>query len=106
MQTGRWIFDKAAGDLVPAAEYYARKYEGVAVSHLPCPSVISDYVDIKSMVDGQQYTSKSALRRSYRAKGYVEVGNEEQKVPPKPKPDRKAIRESAAKALNRVGISV
>ena len=75
-------------------------------SALAFPMVISDQIEIKSMVDGQTYTSKSALRQSYRAKGYVEVGNEEMKPAPKPKPDRKAIRNSVGKALNRVGISV
>src|SRR5690242_3225075 len=76
-----------------------------AKSALPCPMVISDYVEVKSMVDGQTYTSKRELRKSYRANGYIEVGNEEQKVPAKPKPDRKAIRMSARKALSQVGIS-
>lgn len=75
-------------------------------SGLACPVVIGDCIELKSMVDGKMYDSKSALRRSYRERGYVEVGNEEQRAPPKPKPDRKAIRESAAKALNRVGFSV
>lgn len=103
---GRWVFDRASQELVPADEFYARKYEGTAVSHLPRPMVISDDVEVKSMVDGQTYTSKSALRRSYRAKGYIEVGNEEQKLPPKPKPDRRAIRESVGKALSRAGIPV
>jgi hypothetical protein len=76
-----------------------------ARSDLPCPMVISDDLEIKSMVDGKTYTSKRALRQSYRANGYVEVGNEEQKMPAKPKPDRKAIRMAARKALSQVGIS-
>ena len=57
------------------------------------------------MVDGKVYTSKEALRRSYRARGYTEVGNEEIKPRPKPKPDRKAIKESVGKAFARAGIS-
>jgi hypothetical protein len=106
MPGGRWIWDRKLQEMVPADEFYARKYEGVAVSHLPCPMLISDYTEVKSMVDGNIYTSKSSLRRSYREKGYIEVGNEELKPPPKPKPDRKAIRDSIGKAFNRVGISV
>lgn len=74
-------------------------------SSLPCPMIMSDHIEIKSMVDGQTYTSKSALRRSYRENGYIEVGNEEMKPAPKPKPDRKAIRHSVRKALSQVGIS-
>ena len=77
-----------------------------ARSALPFPMVISDQIEIKSMVDGQTYTCKAALRQSYRAKGYVEVGNEQMKPAAKVKPDRKAIRNSVGKALNRVGISV
>lgn len=102
----RYVFDRAVNDLVPADEYYARKYSGTARSGLAFPMVISDQIEVKSMVDGQTYTSKSRLRRSYRENGYIEVGNEEQKMPPKPKPDRKAIRESVAKAMNRAGISI
>ncbi|WP_141339707.1 hypothetical protein [Bradyrhizobium sp. USDA 3458] len=67
--------------------------------------IMTDQIEVKSMVDGQMYTSKAALRRSYREKGYVEVGNEELKAPPKPKQDRKAIRHSVRKALSQVGIS-
>lgn len=77
-----------------------------ARSDLPCPRIMSDSIEITSMVDGKTYTSKAALRASYREKGYMEVGNEELKPPPKPEPDRKAIRESAAKALSQVGVSV
>lgn len=106
IERGRWIFDRARGELVPAEEFYARKHRGTQVSDLPCPTVISDYVDVKSMVDGQMYSSKSALRRSYRQHGVVEVGNEEMKAAPKPKPDRRAVRESIEKACSRAGISV
>lgn len=77
-----------------------------ARSPLPFPMVHSDYIELQSQVDGKIYTSKSALRRSYRANGYIEVGNEELKPAPKPKPDRKAIRNAVGTALNRVGISV
>lgn len=87
------IPDSARPDPIPPAR-----------SSLPCPMVIGDSVEIKSMVDGKIYTSKAALRRSYRERGYIEVGNEELKPPPKPKPDRKKIRESVEKAFSRAGI--
>lgn len=73
-------------------------------SVLPCPYVIGDAIEVKSMVDGNIYTSKTALRQSYREKGYIEVGNEEMKQPSKEKPSRKAIRESVGKALAQVGL--
>ena len=72
-------------------------------SDLPCPALISDQIEIRSMVDGQTYTSKSALRRSYRRHGVTEVGNEEMKAKA-PVQDRKAIRTSIEKACARVGI--
>lgn len=78
-------------------------------SALPCPSLISDQIEVTSQVDGRIYDSKAALRRSYKAKGYVEVGNDwlnKDFHKPEPKVDRKAIRDSVGKALNRVGISV
>lgn len=105
MRGGRWVYDRKTSELVPAEEYYARKHEGVQASSLPRPMVISDYAgDVKSMVSGKFYDSKSALRREYKERGYIEVGNEEMKVKPPPKPDRRAIRESVAKAAQRVGI--
>lgn len=52
-------------------------------SPLACPMVITDAIaPTMSMADGQVYTSKSALRRTYRADGnpqgteYVELGSE------------------------------
>ncbi len=77
-----------------------------ARSALPGPMVISDQIEVKSMVDGDIYTSKSALRRSYREKGYLEVGNEEQKPFVKPRPDRRAIKDAVGKAMNRAGFSL
>lgn len=75
-----------------------------ARSHLPCPHVVSDQVEVRSMVDGKVYTSKRALRQSYRAKGYIEVGDQEQKAPPKTKVDRKAVRASVERAFSKAGL--
>jgi len=100
-----YVFDPIAGELVDRDEYYARKAPPKR-SGLSAPMIISDGIEVKSMVDGKIYTSKSALRQSYRANGYIEVGNEPLKAPPKPKPDRKAISESVGKAFARAGISL
>lgn len=101
---GKWVwFDNGRGRQVMRKVYDAPP---PARSELPCPLVITDNIEVQSMVDGKMYTSKAALRQSYREKGYIEVGNEEMKTPPKPEVDRKRIRESAARALNQVGISV
>lgn len=75
-----------------------------ARSALPGPMVISDSIEVRSMVDGRVYDSKSRLRRSYREGSYIEVGNEEQKPVAPPKPDRKAVRDSVRRAAARVGI--
>lgn len=46
-------------------------------SHLAAPMIISDtQEDIKSMADGKYYSSKSEMRKGYKAKGLVEVGND------------------------------
>lgn len=103
---GRWIWDRAQQRMVPADEYHARKSEGVAVSDLPRPMVISDTLDrpLKNMVDGQMYDSKAAMRRVYKDRGYVEIGNEVQKPKAPFKPDRKAIRHAVRKAASQVGL--
>lgn len=58
--------------------------ENVNRSSLPCPMLITDSIDeTQSMADGKFYTSKHALRRTYRADGnpqgkeYTEVGNDQ-----------------------------
>jgi hypothetical protein len=74
-------------------------------SSLTCPYVVSDTMDpVQSQLDGRMYTSKSRLRETYRAAGVVEVGNDPARFakPKKPKPDRKAIRESLLKAKARL----
>lgn len=77
-------------------------------STLPAPMVISDTIDpVRSMADGKEYTSKSALRSTYKPSGnpdgisYVEVGNEVVGGKPAPKTDEKAIQASLQKALAR-----
>lgn len=74
------------------------------------PMLALDTMDpVQSQLDGRFYDSKAALRKTYKEAGVVEVGNDSSVLNPKPrekpKPDRKAIRESVGKALNRVGIS-
>jgi len=78
-------------------------------SSLPTPMISLDTMDaVQSQLDGKFYDSKSALRATYKAAGVTEVGNDSSVTDPKPfkrpKPDRKAIRESIGKAVNRVGI--
>jgi len=64
----------------------------LAASDLPGPRFISDGLEIRSMHDGQMYTSKSKLRSAYRAAGVEEIGNERPRPIEQPKTDRKAIR--------------
>ncbi|MEH3108987.1 MAG: hypothetical protein PGN22_02650 [Agrobacterium cavarae] len=71
---------------------------------LPVPNFISDTMEpVQSMLDGRHYSSKSALRATYKAAGVTEVGNDPARLRPrrKPKPDRKAIRDSIEKATAR-----
>lgn len=84
-------------------EVYRRLDSGlpVARSHLAFPMVITDDMDpVQSQLDGKFYTSKSQLRSTYKAAGVTEVGNDPARNKPfvKPKPDRKAIRDTIEKA--------
>ena len=98
-----YVVDKA-GKLIPADIYYANKPRGQR-SGLPVPMILSDTMEpVQSMLDGKLYDSKSALRATYRQAGVVEVGNDvATKPPPKPKPDRKAVRASVERAFSRAG---
>lgn len=72
-----------------------------------CPMVIGDTMDpVQSMLDGKLYDSKRALRATYRAAGVTEVGKDPSiyRKKARPKPDRKAIRESIGKAFSRAGL--
>ena len=74
----------------------------VARSDLPFPQLIRDFDEpVQSMADGQFYTNKAALRRSYRADGnpqgiaYEEVGSQDTRTAP----ERKPITESEVATL-------
>lgn len=79
---------------------------------IPVPHFISDTMEpTQSMADGRFYTSKAAMRATYKPSGnpqgvsYAEVGNEWQNkpyVPPKPKDTSKEIDAALHKALARV----
>ena len=103
-----YVYDKATGQLVERNAYYASR-PPVARSSLPTPMIITDTIEIKSMVDGRVYTSKRGLRKSYRQQGYTEVGDAYDKhlpEPPKPKLDDKERRLDIAKAFSRAGVSL
>lgn len=97
------ILHPETGRLVPAHEYIR---PGGPRSSLPCPQVIGDTMEpVQSMLDGRMYDSKSVLRRTYRAAGVTEVGNDVKAQPaPKPKPDKHAIKASVAKAFSQAGL--
>ncbi|MGE0238401.1 MAG: hypothetical protein AB7F09_20015 [Parvibaculaceae bacterium] len=83
-------------------------------SILGAPMVIADEMPpTRSMLDGKYYTSKAALRATYRPSGnvegasFVEVGNDPamSRPRPQPKPDRKAIKAAIGKAFAHAGFS-
>ena len=85
--------------------------EAPARSSLPAPQVIADTMaPTQSMVDGKFYTSKAALRATYKPSGnkdgkrYNEVGNEKPKPFQKPRPKREEIRAAVRRAASRVGL--
>ncbi len=86
-------------------------------SALPCPMLITDSIEpTQSMADGKFYTSKTALRRTYRPEGnpqgveYIEVGNNQDPTIPKSgnvkrdkAKNREIIERAMADADNKVG---
>jgi hypothetical protein len=76
-----FVFDRAQQKMVPAAEFYRRKWEGVKVSDLPRPMIISDSLDdTMNPADGKQYNSKSAYYKAVRKAGCEIIGNEKTSV--------------------------
>ena len=81
---------------------------------IPVPYFISDTQEpLQSMADGKYYSSKSAMRASYKPSGnpdgksYVEIGTEYDKpyVPPPMKDTSKDIETSLRKAMAQCGMS-
>lgn len=102
MDDYQWITDPDTG-----RQMYRRvRPPNMKRSDLPTPHIASDNIEVRSMVDGRVYTSKAALRASYRAKGYAEVGNEDvtKHIKPQPRDNSTEIAAAAARALAKVGI--
>lgn len=77
-----------------------------ARSDLPTPHFVCDTMDeTQSMADGKLYTSKAALRASYRAENnpagvdYIELGNEPMQPFKAPEKDRKGQRDAIERAI-------
>lgn len=70
-------------------------------------SIISDDCEVKSMADGKFYTSKSKLRREYRARGFIEAGSESDKkyLMHQEKPKRRPVQEDVRIAMQKLGYS-
>lgn len=71
---------------------------------IPVPYFISDTCEpMQHPLDQKFYTSKSTFERITREGGYETVGNDPNRLkpPPKPKADRKAIKEAVQKAAAR-----
>jgi hypothetical protein len=90
----------------PKPALHARSIHG-------CPMVIGDAIEpVQSMVDGKFYTSKSALRATYKPSGnakgesFVEVGNDPAmfRPKPKPKPDPQAVKAAVGRAFSLAGL--
>lgn len=98
-----YVFDRASGELVDRDEFYARQ-PAPKRSGLPTPMVISDTMDaVQHPCTGAYLTSKSAFRAVTKSHGCIEVGNDPARHRPRqrPKADKKAIRDSLAKARAR-----
>ena len=107
MQTFRQGYDRIVWHPLPPVEKSTPVRPARAT--FPTPMIASDSCDgIQSMADGRHYDSKAALRRSYRADGnpqgrdYTEIGDAPVEANPVARPDRKAIRDAADKALHDV----
>jgi hypothetical protein len=64
-------------ELVPAADFYARKYADVKASDkIAAPMVMGDIQPYRSVVDGSTIGGRRQHRDHLKAHGCVEVGNE------------------------------
>lgn len=76
VERGHWVYDRASGQVVDAATYYANRPRG-ARSALAAPAIHSDFSDhVMCPADGVRYGSKGDYRAALKRHGCVEVGNE------------------------------
>lgn len=71
-------------ELVPAHEYYARKFADVTVSDLAAPMVIGDIQPYRSVIDGSEIGGRRQHRDHLKSHGCVELGNDMPTNHPKP----------------------
>ena len=110
--TGRFKIDPDTGELAPAYVVEAKRCRKLygKQSDLAAPMIIHDNVEVQSQADGLWYSSKSTLRKSYKARGMVEVGDytsDKRKTHTPPKKSRhqrrREIRDSVRKATAQLG---
>ena len=106
-----YVYDDMAQAMVPQSEMLVRR--GNTPNNfnpdLGCPHVVTDVMDqVKSMLDGKMYDSKSHLRASYKQAGVTELGNDSSIMDPKPfepqPPDREKIRDAVGRAYGEVDL--
>lgn len=97
--TADGLMDKKTGQITPRSEFTVTGFPRVMRGDEQEPLV--------SMADGKTYTSKAAMRESYKAKNnpqgvnYVELGNESRTANPvKRKPDRAGIKDAVERAAS------
>lgn len=95
--TPQGLMNRATGEVEP--------FRLDAPPVLPRIDTSDDQEALLSMADGKMYTSKAAMRESYKAANnpqgvnYVELGPETRAKPQaKPKPDRAAIKQAVQRA--------
>lgn len=78
------ILNRHTGEWMEKSEYYRWKYSDAykVRGDVPAPRIASDNTEIQSMADGKIYTSKADYRRSLKAQGLIEVGNDAPRMAP------------------------
>lgn len=100
-----FVFDRSIQKMVPAEEYYAKKYAGTKVSDLPSPQVMRDIEPFRNVaVDGAMIGSRSHKREMMKKHGLVEMGNERKEIKRRPM-KKTAVREALKKSLQQLGVS-
>lgn len=72
-----YVYDRTKRELVPAHEFYSRKYAGTKRSDLPRPMVIGDNLDdLMNPADGKRYSSKAKYYKAVKAAGCEIAGSD------------------------------
>lgn len=103
-----FVYDREKKELVPSAEYYAKKHKGIKRSSLAAPMVMRDISPFENVaVNDPQFkeiSSRSQKREMMKKHGLVEAGDLKPSNKRRVQKPRESVRNSIKRSLQQLGV--